>query len=77
MARAVAKRMRVRGRGWLAWVRRSMSLGRTERTEQLKKRGWPAASRRSSPLVIPSLHSSVTCAISIAALTVMLEESFL
>ena len=32
------------------------------RAVKLKKRSWPAASRRSSTLVMPSLHSSVTCA---------------
>ena len=43
-------------------VRSRSSLGRVARALKLKKRAWLAASRRSSPLVIPSLHSIVTCA---------------
>ena len=43
-------------------VRSSSSLGRTARARKLKKRGCAAARRRSSLLVIPSLHISVTCA---------------
>ena len=50
------------GGGGHASVRRSRSLERVARAVKLKKRSWPAASRRSSTLVMPSLHSSVTCA---------------